>query len=462
MLVGGLSALICLVIFLIYKYDLSLFRGFFQHIHTHGKSDFTVGKMLLFMFINSVPLWFITFGILANTYNWRVMTAEESAGYALIVPFIFCTIIFFLFYIFRSKDDFPDEDISVNEQSQTIQETALPETLSLENVVDNSLPQLCKHCGNEIDLDSEFCKHCGQRTKNKDLIKKEDSNRVYIFREDHQRKPLPKRISISIGIIIASAIIILFISLFVYFWGLGFLEYERSETPYNLIIACSIIIVIFIALYFIVYASLTRKFSPFLNLMCKIYLIVIVACVITSAICSIDIIFSGQPKKLYFLAKKLNSNSNNSKNDVILETYNLMIDNFEYDEMHHLMSGSNQPHGYGHIFTYLDNVILEEIKKDNPLAQGIYGEMCLYANNEFQSDSWKNGAIDNLKKAANKNNARALLRLGDCYANKFSLPDFNTDLKVAQDYWVKALSFAKNENDVSVIRLAEERLKNNQ
>jgi|GEM_PF-2650726 hypothetical protein len=459
MLVGGLSALLFFVLFLIYKYDLSLFRGLFKHVRTHGKSDFTVGQLLLLMFINSIPLWFIAFGIIANSYDWRVLTAEESAGFALIVPFIFCTIVFLLYYAFRSKEIVPNEYTIDEEQNNAEQEVALTESLNKENAINNSLPRFCKYCGKEIDVDSDFCKHCGKPTYNKEFLKREKQNCVSKSKKEKIRKnPLPKRISNSTGIIIASSIIILFISLFVYFWGLGFLEYERTETPYNIIIACAIITVVFIAMYFGVYASLTKKFNPFLNVIRKLYLIVIVACVIASAISSIDIICSGQPKELYFLAKKLHSDDKESLNDAITETYNLMIDNFGYEEIHHIMSGKNLPYGYGHIFTYLDNAILAEIHKDNPLAQGIYGEMCLFANNEYQSDSWKEGALENLKKAANKNDARALLRLGDCYANKFSIPDFNTDLKLANDYWVKALSIAKKENDVNIINLAEERL----
>ena len=459
MLVGGLSALLCFVLFLIYKYDLSLFRGFFRHVRTHGKSDFAVGQLLLLMFINSIPLWFIAFGVIANCYDWRVLTAEESAGVALIVPFIFCTIVFLLFYAFRSKDLIPNVNTIDNEQDNAEQEVALTESLNKENAINNSLPRFCKYCGTVIDVDSDFCKHCGKPTYNKEFLKRDNQNGVSKSKKEYTRKnPLPKRISNSTGIIIASSIIISFISLFVYFWGLGFLEYERTETPYNIIIACLIITVVFIAMYFGVYASLTKKFNPFLNVISKLYLIVIVACIIASAISSIDIICSGQSRNLYFLAKNLYSNNEESKNSAIKETYNMLIDNFGYEDLHHIMSGSNLPYGYGHIFTYLDNVLLVEIKKDNPLAQGIYGEICLFANNEYQSDSWRDAALDNLNKSAKKNNARALLRLGDCYANKFSLPNFNTDLKLAHDYWVKALSIAKNESDTRVIDLAEERL----
>lgn len=102
-LVGALGALLCFVLFVVHKYNVSLWKRFFSFLKTNGRTHFGLIDLFLLGIINSLVIWFVISCVMANTIDWRVMSAEDCAVVALFFPFVFCAIIIMLFRRYSTK-----------------------------------------------------------------------------------------------------------------------------------------------------------------------------------------------------------------------------------------------------------------------------------------------------------------------------------------------------------------------
>ncbi len=91
-LAGALGAVLCYALFVVHKYNVSLWKRFWSFVKTNGQTPFCLMDLLLFNFINSLIIWFVASCIMANTINWRVMSAEDCAVMALLFPTVFCVV----------------------------------------------------------------------------------------------------------------------------------------------------------------------------------------------------------------------------------------------------------------------------------------------------------------------------------------------------------------------------------
>lgn len=102
-LAGALGAVLCYALFVVHKYNVSLWKRFWSFVKTNGQTPFCLMDLLLFNFINSLIIWFVASCIMANTINWRVMSAEDCAVMALLFPTVFCVVTITLFKRYYSK-----------------------------------------------------------------------------------------------------------------------------------------------------------------------------------------------------------------------------------------------------------------------------------------------------------------------------------------------------------------------
>lgn len=102
-LAGALGAVLCYALFVVYKYNVSLWKRFWSFVKKNGQTPFSLIDLFLFCAINSLIIWFVCFGIMANTINWRVLSAEGCAVMALLFSIVFCVVIITLFKRYSSK-----------------------------------------------------------------------------------------------------------------------------------------------------------------------------------------------------------------------------------------------------------------------------------------------------------------------------------------------------------------------
>ncbi len=86
-LVGALGALLCFVLFVVHKYNVSLWKRSCSFLKTNGRTHFGLIDLFLLGIINSLVIWFVISCVMANTIDWRVMSAEDCAVVALFFPF---------------------------------------------------------------------------------------------------------------------------------------------------------------------------------------------------------------------------------------------------------------------------------------------------------------------------------------------------------------------------------------
>lgn len=310
-------------------------------------------------------------------------------------------------------------------------------------VVDDGLQRkFCQYCGKEIDENSMFCKYCGRsvRTvlpdnayKNKSWLLKFKS--VFKIAKTEENESLSKKHKLCLSVVILVSVLISISSLFVYFWGEGFINYFRSVTPYNLIML-SVIISIILIIFYLVLSRLCKKvFNRHYVVIDKIFIGLIIVCAIVEIVCSIDILCTGEAKTRYFLEKKLSDQDSGTKNKEILEVYKILVDEYGYDQMQYVMDDN---YNVNKLFRSFRDAISTEARKGNPLAQGIYGEYLMSRNNWNPSNKDREHAYYWFKAAAQKNDSRGLYRLGNCYANILKIPHVEKDIKLAYDCWVKA------------------------
>lgn len=82
-LAGTLGAVLSYALFVVYKYNVSLWKRFWSFVKKNGQTPFSLIDLFLFCAINSLIIWFVCFGIMANTIYWRVLSAEGCAVMAL-------------------------------------------------------------------------------------------------------------------------------------------------------------------------------------------------------------------------------------------------------------------------------------------------------------------------------------------------------------------------------------------
>ena len=102
-LAGALGAVLGYALFVVYKYNVSLWKRFWSFVKKNGQTPFSLIDLFLFCAINSLIIWFVCFGIMANTINWRVLSAEGCAVMALLFSIVFCVVIITLFKRYSSK-----------------------------------------------------------------------------------------------------------------------------------------------------------------------------------------------------------------------------------------------------------------------------------------------------------------------------------------------------------------------
>lgn len=96
-LTGALGALLCYLLYLLFRYDKFLLKSFFHFIKSKGSDSFTLFNFLLLILINSPFIWLITFGLMSAIFDWRVMSSEDCAATAIIFPVAFCLICFYFY-----------------------------------------------------------------------------------------------------------------------------------------------------------------------------------------------------------------------------------------------------------------------------------------------------------------------------------------------------------------------------
>lgn len=96
---------LCYALFyLLYINIMYLFgKDFFSFLKTNGRTHFGLIDLFLLGIINSLVIWFVISCVMANTIDWRVMSAEDCAVVALFFPFVFCAIIIMLFRRYSTK-----------------------------------------------------------------------------------------------------------------------------------------------------------------------------------------------------------------------------------------------------------------------------------------------------------------------------------------------------------------------
>lgn len=101
-LIGALGAVMCYVLFVIHKYNVSLWKKFLSFVKTNGQTPFCLLELCLFNVINSLIIWLVASCIMANTIDWRVLSSEDCAIMALLFPIVFCAVIITLFKRYSS------------------------------------------------------------------------------------------------------------------------------------------------------------------------------------------------------------------------------------------------------------------------------------------------------------------------------------------------------------------------
>ncbi len=102
-LTGALSALLCYLLYVLFRYDKSLLKSFFYFIKSKGNDSFTLSHFVLMLLINSPFIWLITFGLMSAIFDWRVMSSEDCAATAIIFPVTVCLICFYFYRKYNSS-----------------------------------------------------------------------------------------------------------------------------------------------------------------------------------------------------------------------------------------------------------------------------------------------------------------------------------------------------------------------
>lgn len=473
---GALGALLCFCLFALYQYDKRLFGELKLYFKTKGKELFSLPKFLIWLLINSIPLWLAATLILDFSTNSRTLSSEDCFAIGLGAPLLFWIIMGLLYWKHYKKEtivnvpfietspesqlnnELPDnkEDIDGTPENSDagmiidkMEETSDDPNFQINSEIPGRI-RYCRYCGKRINHDSLFCSYCGKTLSeerkfnhvNLDLsFFKRISSKFERFKTKN-RKPLsssyPKYF---IWIFLISGIISI-LSIICYFLNSKLMDWGKDDVSFILIWVFFGLFIVFTVLYFITHKPLTKKNNIFIFGI-NIFLIFLIAGTgIGSLICDGDILFdSSSERELMNLDKKLFSNNRETVNEGLTEIYEEIRNVYGFEGLQKCFEGrldywNRKKALYAHAF----EIVKREAYSDNGLAQGIYGDYFYSFDDLHAPDKLKERAFYWWGKGAENQDIRSQYRVGNSYAGVISIPSIKKNLEKADSLWKEAAS----------------------
>lgn len=189
-------------------------------------------------------------------------------------------------------------------------------------------------------------------------------------------------------LLLVFSIIIFVGSIVCVFYLQGLADWGKPKEPFILIWILIGLFILFTWLYFLSHKSLLKSKKPFMAILKKCLTISLIGIGLGTIICDIDILFnSSQPMEIWKLDKKIMSKDPDLINEGLTEGYELLVNQYGFNRFQEILWGGlpdYDPKKY--LFVHMQNVLSSQSKKENGLAQGIYGDYYMSYNNGKPSD----------------------------------------------------------------------------
>lgn len=486
---GALGALLCFCLFALFQFDKRLFGELKLYFKTKGREVFSLPKFLIWLLINSIPLWLVTTLILDLSTNNRSLTSEDCFAIGLGAPLLFWIIMGLLYWKHYRKEtivnvpfietypesqlntELPDnnEDIVVTPKNSDdgmiidkMEETSDDSNLEINSEITGRI-RYCRYCGKRINHDSLFCSYCGKSLSEERKYNNVNFDLSFFKRisskferlKTKNRIPLPSSYpKYFIWIFLISGIISI-LSIICYFLNYKLMDWGKDDVSFIMIWVFVGLFVVFTALYFITHKPLTKKNNIFIFGI-NIFLIFLIAGTgIGSLICDGNILFgSSSQRELLRLDNKLHSDDKEEVNKALAEVHEQIITGYGFNRMQACYEDRT---GYywgrrGQLFGNAFKVLKKEAYEGNGLAQGIYGDYYYSFNEGEPTEHNLESAYYWWEKGTANKDSRSQYRLGNCYAGIILVPEVNKNLAMADSLWKEA---AKQEYPMAYARLGD-------